>query len=262
MISDEVGNAMKQCNACKESIDSKATKCPYCQTKQTRSFVVIFFAGVIVFVIYTIFSSTWDSTDSKKQSLNLAAHNSSNKQTSKAIDKAEAIFISYLEEYGQYPPTKHGQTLITTWKDIRDRQGNHLRYTLAEDGLFEIRSAGQDGVFDTYDDITNDESKNRRNRAEAQAQAEQQKGDSGFGFALGVAQGFVKDLLKSPSSAKWPGFFESAGHTRALGDNRYRIRSWVDSQNSFGALLRMNYTAIVRDNGNYNWSLESLTMDE
>ena len=43
-----------------------------------------------------------------------------------------------------------------------------------------------------------------------------------------------------------------------LGDGRYRVRSWVDSQNAFGVLIRMNYTAIVVDRGNEGWAVESM----
>lgn len=105
----------------------------------------------------------------------VAASEPPHKSTLNAINEAEAIIASYLNEYGQYPPTEHGQSLITTWKDVRDKQGNHLRYTLANDGLFEIRSAGLDAEFNTVDDLTDKESQARNSRAAEQAQAEQQR---------------------------------------------------------------------------------------
>ncbi len=75
-----------------------------------------------------------------------------------------------------------------------------------------------------------------------------------------MARDFVKPHLKAPSTAKWPGFTESVRHTRPLGNDRYRVSSWVDSQNSFGAMLRMRYVAVVfnTDGEGTNWSLESL----
>ena len=79
-------------------------------------------------------------------------------------------------------------------------------------------------------------------------------------LAYVMARDFVKPHLKAPSTAKWPGFTESVRHTQPLGNDRYRVSSWVDSQNSFGAMLRMRYVAVVfnTDGEQKNWTLESL----
>ncbi len=81
-------------------------------------------------------------------------------------------------------------------------------------------------------------------------------------LAWNIAQDFVKDRLASPGSAKWPSFWERDEHVTALGDKRYRVRSWVDSQNGFGALIRTQYTAVVVDAGFDKWELEALDIDE
>lgn len=82
-------------------------------------------------------------------------------------------------------------------------------------------------------------------------------------LALSMAQDFVKAQLLAPGSAKWPGMFESADHTVILRNNRYRVRSWVDSHNGFGALIRTHYTAVLKntDGKGINWRLESLDLD-
>jgi len=49
---------------------------------------------------------------------------------------------------------------------------------------------------------------------------------------------FVKNNLKSPGSAE---FEYSEDQVTKLNDSTFEIRSYVDSQNSFGALLRMDY---------------------
>ena len=82
-------------------------------------------------------------------------------------------------------------------------------------------------------------------------------------LALSMAQEFVKERLIAPGSAEWPSFWEPTGdHVTALGNKRYRIRSWVDSHNAFGALIRTNYTAVLVDAGRDQWTLESLDLDE
>jgi DNA-directed RNA polymerase subunit RPC12/RpoP len=72
------------------------------------------------------------------------------------------------------------------------------------------------------------------------------------------AMRFVKEQLISPSSAKFPNWdyqiFQS-------GDLRWTIKSYVDAQNGFGALIRQNYTIIVRyDNERKAWYYESLDL--
>lgn len=77
-----------------------------------------------------------------------------------------------------------------------------------------------------------------------------------------MIQDFVKDRLKSPSTAEFPGARERRQHTKRLGDGRYGINSWVESQNSFGAQIRTRFAAIIRQTGEDTWQLEQLAFDE
>ena len=57
-----------------------------------------------------------------------------------------------------------------------------------------------------------------------------------------MMEDFVKQRLKSPSTAKFPGVFDGrADHVTALGNQTYRIVSYVDAQNSFGAMIRTQF---------------------
>lgn len=67
-----------------------------------------------------------------------------------------------------------------------------------------------------------------------------------------ACQELVKDRLKSPASAKFSGL----SHT-GTGDE-YTVTGSVDSQNSFGALMRSDFVCTVRANGD-SWHLVSLT---
>ena len=81
-------------------------------------------------------------------------------------------------------------------------------------------------------------------------------------LALSMAQVFVKRELIAPGSAEWPSSWERDEHVTALGGKRYRVDSWVDSHNGFGALIRTRYTAVVFDTGGDTWELESLDLDD
>lgn len=75
-----------------------------------------------------------------------------------------------------------------------------------------------------------------------------------------MAEKFVKDRLKSPGSAKFP-WVTSDEVTKHLGDGKYRVESYVDSQNSFGGLVRTKFVCVVEYAGSGNWRLVSLDMD-
>jgi hypothetical protein len=64
-------------------------------------------------------------------------------------------------------------------------------------------------------------------------------------LAYNYAEDFVKQKLKSPSTAIFPGISEKNEHIIDLGSGKYKINSWVDSQNGFGAMLRTNFSCTI-----------------
>jgi len=74
-----------------------------------------------------------------------------------------------------------------------------------------------------------------------------------------MMEGFVERRLKSPSSADFPGVFDGkAGHIRRLGGHKYKIVSWVDSQNAFGAMIRTQFVGEIEQVSEDDWQLHSL----
>ena len=71
-----------------------------------------------------------------------------------------------------------------------------------------------------------------------------------------MAKEFVKPKLKAPSTAKFPQYNPKKIHH--IGEGRYKIASYVDSQNSFGATLRTSFSCVIRYEGNDKWVLEWL----
>ena len=76
-------------------------------------------------------------------------------------------------------------------------------------------------------------------------------------IAASYCKDFVSGRLKSPSSASFPFLPNSTSH---VGDGVYEVHSYVDAQNSYGAVIRTSYTCRVRPNGkpSEGWSLVSL----
>ena len=73
----------------------------------------------------------------------------------------------------------------------------------------------------------------------------------------------IEPSLTSPATAQWPatGFFPEHSATQLvtrLDGNRFKVRAWVDSQNSFGALIRTHFACEVEHNPKTDrWQLNS-----
>lgn len=57
-------------------------------------------------------------------------------------------------------------------------------------------------------------------------------------------QMYVEGQLKSPKSADFP--FDGVRHITPLGNNRFKVDSYVDAQNAFGANVRTHFKCIVK----------------
>lgn len=71
-----------------------------------------------------------------------------------------------------------------------------------------------------------------------------------------ICEKFVKDRLKSPSTAEFASLIWDGITVEKEGDV-YSMRSWVDSQNGFGAMIRTQFLCKVRPEGD-QWRLVDL----
>ena len=76
-----------------------------------------------------------------------------------------------------------------------------------------------------------------------------------------MTEDWVKERLVSPATAEFPSASVKREHTTRLNNQRYRIESYVDSQNRMGATLRTFFTAEVQQTGETTWRLISIEMD-
>ena len=72
------------------------------------------------------------------------------------------------------------------------------------------------------------------------------------GAAFEFAKRYCKDQLKAPSSAKFssPGWDEHTGWND-YGYNQWKVFGYVDAQNTFGAMLRDHWIAVVKKQGDF-----------
>ena len=76
------------------------------------------------------------------------------------------------------------------------------------------------------------------------------------------SQSVVKKQLKSPSTAKFPYFTSDGVSVTKLSIDKYRVNSYVDSENSFGAMIRVTYSVIITSTGSDTYKYEDLQIYE
>jgi len=76
-----------------------------------------------------------------------------------------------------------------------------------------------------------------------------------------ICQEFVKDRLKAPATATFPYVHPPETTITTLGSGAYRVSSYVDAQNGFGAKIRTSYTCEVQKiQAGDRWKLRHLQM--
>lgn len=80
----------------------------------------------------------------------------------------------------------------------------------------------------------------------------------GRDMAAIMSEGFIKDRLLAPASARFPR--ASAASVTKTGDCSYSVISYVDAQNGFGALIRQVYSITMTYVGNNTWRASNIVL--
>jgi len=72
------------------------------------------------------------------------------------------------------------------------------------------------------------------------------------------SQTVVKENLKSPSTAQFPA--QKYATITKIDEGKYKVEAFVDAQNTFGAMLRKPFIAIMRKNSD-NWYCDYLEIE-
>jgi len=83
-----------------------------------------------------------------------------------------------------------------------------------------------------------------------------EKRDHADGMAAATCEELVERQLKAPATAKFAPARETV--IANLGGGKYRVSGYVDSQNSFGALIRSRYSCAVTTTNGTNFVLDQL----
>lgn len=85
--------------------------------------------------------------------------------------------------------------------------------------------------------------------------------NSDGGSAAQMAEGFVKQRLKAPSTAVFSNFISEDTVTE-IGNGKFTVTGWVDSENSFGAKIRSNWKCTLHTADGRTWSGDSVVIDD
>lgn len=72
------------------------------------------------------------------------------------------------------------------------------------------------------------------------------------------AQDAIEDRLLSPSSAKFPSYNDF--HVTEIGKDKYRVESYVDAGNAYGAILRRNFVIELTITGEDSYIVNSVNL--
>jgi len=76
------------------------------------------------------------------------------------------------------------------------------------------------------------------------------------------SQSVCEKYLKAPSTAKFPYFGDSKVSVNKISDGKYSIVSYVDSENSFGAMIRTFYSVTITSTGEDTYTYEDFNLIE
>ena len=86
--------------------------------------------------------------------------------------------------------------------------------------------------------------------------------ETNWAGAYVMTEEWVKQRLSSPGSAEFPSSYHKRQHVERVSGQRYRIESYVDSQNQFGALVRTQFVAELEQPEEDKWRLLSLELSD
>lgn len=238
--------ALKKCKECSHKISTKADKCPNCgvanPAKKTVSkfWIGLFNISVIIFFLYLFFGGDGDNPEAD-------------------ADKLGADAFSTLSlNVRSGPSTEHD--VITTLE-----KGEQVKFLSDSLGWINIELIERDDKSTGWasskylSDISEYSSFQDEQKRESRQTTWNEEVDKISAYIM--IQEFVKDRLTSPSSADFPGVWDGFDHDQNinyLGDQTYEVRSYVDSENAFGASLRTQFNGKIQQTNEDKWQLLEL----
>jgi hypothetical protein len=156
---------------------------------------------------------------------------------------------NYKGIYDGFAINQFGEELNKNGRRVRDKNGKDIPFSIADYKdriiIFSV-VAGIILLLVVFGSLIDQNKTNQENDNSTQQEKKTYSNDySDLLSAYGFAEDYVKQNVKTPSRAEFPGSSEKIKHTTYLGGNVYYIVSWVDSENSFGAMIRTKFSCKI-----------------
>jgi len=238
--------SLKECRECGHRVSSKADHCPKCGIKNPTKNKTL---NTILWVIAILFI------------LGLLSNLGGNDGINSNADKFSTLLLNVRKgpstDYDVVTALKPGEKVET----VNDSAGwEQIKLIERDDKVTGWASEKYLKDIAKYDDW-----KYKQNEKKLGVESSEPnttwKDEIDKVSAYVMVKGFVEDRLKAPSTAEFQGVWDGFDYDRNvtyLGNQTYTIRSYVDSENSFGAKIRNHFQAKIQQTGKDNWTLKSL----
>lgn len=219
---------------------------------KTLIYSVLFFVLALVGFIVLMFINEGEKIDRTgldrvfvKQSLNVRAGAGTDFDILETLSAGDKFYVA--------------DTLDNGW--LKMILGSEDASFSAEDETYAFVSSNYVYPLNEFDSWHEDyEREQQRLRAERQRQREIESEKRRYKIdSYTICQDFVKNRLRSPSTADFPSFRNV--NVFETGNNKYMVKGYVDAQNSFGATLRTQYECEVQLDGE-TWRLQHIELME
>lgn len=133
-----------------------------------------------------------------------------------------------------------------------------LNYDYRAD-VFEHDSLQQNGKLYTADDLESTSASSDYSTSTSSDSLSLTPSDSDRIFAWVTATHEVEQRLKSPSTAKFP-FSEEGQDIKEPSPGTFVVNSYVDAENSYGAMMRSNFSVTIKRLSGDNYTVENLSI--
>lgn len=165
--------------------------------------------------------------------------------------------LKILKEFEEMDLRRGVGAIITPTEQVI--HSNNDKYTCLEiDGITEISMNGE--VIYSVGTSNNTQSSNT-STSDNNISYTLTPTDDEKGFAWAVAEREVKNILKSPSTAKFPFSYYNQTIKKASG-NKFQVKSYVEAQNSFGAMIKTNFVVEFEKTGENSYKLIKVNLIE
>lgn len=221
---------------------------------------------IIIAAIAWFFFSGNDDQNSAAQpdepaTKNAQASSTPQDQTAKPVSKPTPTIIT-LADYKRLPSDKRKASVAAAVAAFENSAADLESFTIC---MNEFASTKSESLI--FKDVIGwCEAERQNNRARFESHFDELASDESNldSTAVVMCKDFVKSSLVSPSTADFPWL----DHTvQKLGQGTYIVRSYVDAQNKFGAMIRANYSCEVKYRGqgdeflNSSWELRDLQIN-